>query len=221
MPMNFDDPVLKQAYKNYLTSIYGGESDQVNDIYSGVVNSQNGGGVDLRGYVNSILTGDNTGLNAANQKITKASEGTINRNFNNASNKVNENIAAQGLSRSGVSAGAMVDLEGKRGDALVQNEAAGAARQLESIRMAINSILGLDQLDLSTFNSLAGNKANADQNNLAIENSKFSFADLLPGLLQGGAKVGTALATGGASLSYEDILNGMNTINDVSKMPTF
>lgn len=192
MPINLSDPIIKQAYKNYFTSSYGGESQQTNDLLSGIFNSQNNN-FDLRSFLESILTGDNSGLNALNNKISAISRGNINRSFNNAANTISENLVGKGLGRSGVSAGALVDLEGQRGTALAQDEANSAARKLSLTESAIYSLLGLDKLDLSTFETLIGGKNAADVNNFNIEQSKFNFADLIPGLFESGGKIGAAL----------------------------
>jgi len=190
--------------QNYIDTIYGGKSQQTSDIFNNLTanGTENalGGGLQnsdmLSGVLQRIIAGE------ANP-ISQSMQSKVNRNFDRNIRGINENLAATGMSRSGAGSAIQAQAAG---------EAAGQVADAEAqlYNQAILQLLGIDQLNLSEraqdinfMQSLMQGKANKDQQNLQEEANDFNFfRDFFPGLLQGGAQVGAAALTGGASIPF-------------------
>src|SRR5208283_2830343 len=88
--LNLYDPVIAQAYKEMLSAQYGGDSQQVEDLFNQAV-SQSGG-------MNSLQT----------------STGQVNNQYNMASQNLQDSLSSRGLGSSGVGLGALSQLMGQR-----------------------------------------------------------------------------------------------------------
>ena len=199
---NLQDPTTKLFLTNYINSIYGGESQQTRGILDGLFGSGDQYSSPLKSadFLRDYLTNSlQTGL-PFKDEFRQTSQGAINKSFNQAGTKLNESLAGRGNFRSGAGIAAQIGLAGERGSALAGNEANLNQQDINFRQNAIAQLLGLDQLSLSEaglnqnfLQSLISGKTSADVNNFNVEQSKFNFADILPGLFQGVGQIGAAL----------------------------
>ena len=112
--LNLSDPVIAQAYKEMLSAQYGGDSQQVEDLYNQAV-AQSGG-------VNGLQTG----------------VGQVNQQYNQATMNLQDRLSAMGLGSSGVGLGLLSQLQGQRSTSIDQAVTSADQQQLG----ALQSLLG-------------------------------------------------------------------------------
>lgn len=198
---NLNDPITKLFLTNLINAQYGGSSQQTQDLLNNLFSNAGDSSAlknteFLTTYLKDALT---NGLPFKDQ-LRQTSSGTINTAFNTAGTRLSETLAGRGTLRSGIGSAAQIALAGERGKALASNEASLNTQDISFRENAIAKLLGIDQLNLSEaglnqnfLQTLLSGKNAADVNNFNIEQNKFNLLDLIPGLFEGGAKIGASL----------------------------
>ena len=188
------------ALRNYINSIYGGQSQQTDDVFNTLTN---GGTRDLTPSGldfgnNQIIVDYMKDIIAGNPNpITQTATANINKSFDKRADEINQSVVGRGLSRSGVGSLIQSELEGQRAGAIGGTNA-------DILQNAINTLLATTSdenrlrlsersQDLGFISNLISGKGNADIRNFQEQQSEFNFfRDLLPGLIQGGSQIGAA-----------------------------
>jgi hypothetical protein len=170
-------------------------------------------GVDYNYFTDMLKKQMETG--DPNQALYRQNAQTqVNKGVDTSGERLKEQLAQSGMSRSGVATGAMANLEMGRSDALGNVETQLAAKDEAFRKDALAKLLGLQELGLSEmgqnrnyYTNLIGQQMNSEQFNNQMDyqkdQDKFNFfRDLLPGLISAGGQVG------GAALMNNNKTNG-------------
>ena len=179
-------------------------------------NKTSGGftGVDYNYFTDLLKKQMETG--DPNQALYRQNAQTqVNRGVDTSGERLKEQLAQSGMSRSGVATGAMANLEMGRADALGNVETQLATQDQAFRQNALAKLLGLQELGLqelgqnrSYYTQQLGMQLGQENWNKQFDyqkdQDKFSFGrDALPGIINGVGQVGLALATGGASIPFQ------------------
>jgi len=131
-------------------------------------------------------------------------QGQINKGVDTSQERLKEQLAQSGMSRSGVATGAMANLEMGRADALGNAEVQLSAQDQAFRQNALAKLLGLQELGLNEmgqnrnyYSNMLGMEMSNDRFNKQMEyqkeQDKFNFwRDMMPGLIDAGGKAGVA-----------------------------
>jgi len=186
--LNLSDPTIANQYHQMLISQYGGDSQQVRDIYNAAMQEfQNGGGASQFGGMPHL------------QNLLQTSQGAINKQYGTASTNLSDKLSAMGLSHSGIGVGAQASLSGEQSGAL-NDATTKAMTEADQYDMAIrNQQLQSIQMLLSGKNmSDVGNRQDQQQKNALwgdIGKGLGQFIPLAGMLMGGGGAVGASGTT--------------------------
>ena len=155
--LNLSDPTIANQYLQMLRSQYGGDSQQVRDIYNQAISDfQQGGGAAQFGGMPHL------------QNLLQTSTGAINKQYSTASTNLSDKLSAMGLSHSGIGLGAQSQLQGEQSAAL--NDATTKA-----MTEADQYDLALRNQQLQSIQMLLSGKNMSDTHNMQEQQQKNSL----------------------------------------------
>ncbi len=146
----------------------------------------------LSNYLNSMISNGLPNMGLYYQTGANA----INQAYNTQTQQLQGRLAGQGMGRSGIGTGAMVDLEGQRANALGNMSAQLSAQDTTYRQSALSQLLGLNQNaatnnlnQLNSLNNLGYNEWSAVNNKPGVSPGQVG----LQAASAGGQAIGTAL----------------------------